>query len=380
MKFVVFGEDWGRHPSSTQHLFKELSEKHEVHWINSIGMRKPSIKVADIKRVLQKFMQLFSSNTNKKNQATSADNDKLMKVYNLFILPWHDFNLARMFNRYLFSRCSFLNEQPIIYWLSVPTAISLISPRKGIDRVVYYCGDDFSALAGVDHQMVEPFESALIKKADLIYVISDFLADKMPKEKVELLTHGVDFDLFHNRAVKAIELKGINKPKIGFYGSLNAWLDKALLYKLATSRTQYELVLVGNISDDFSDLLALSNVTHINAVDHARLAQFSQHWQVSLLPFIDNEQIRACDPLKLKEYLACGTPIVATSFPAVNKYQETILVAHDHDGFITRVDIAVQLSCATEFSFSEIQSNLASNHSWQSKASLVESHLVNLSD
>ena len=47
---VVFGEDWGGLPSSTQHLFTHLGLGRKVLWVNSIGLRKPRLTIADCKR------------------------------------------------------------------------------------------------------------------------------------------------------------------------------------------------------------------------------------------------------------------------------------------------------------------------------------------
>ena len=371
MKFIVFGEDWQSHPSSTQHLFKQLAKQHQVIWINSIGMRKPTFRLIDVKRVFNKLKSLcLSKRSGPKAKTTNTSQNVNLTAHTLAVLPWHDNVIVRLFNKWIFNRKDFIDDEPIVYWLSVPTAISLISPREQ-DKVIYYCGDDFSALAGVDHKMVAPFESDLIAKADTIYVVSDFLANKMPKSKVKMLSHGVDLELFTTQTTKAIELEPISKPIIGFYGSLNAWLDKALLLRLAKERPEYQLVLIGHLVEDFSELLKLDNVTHIQAVEHNRLASFSQHWQVSILPFVDNEQIRACDPLKLKEYIATGTPIVTTRFAAVNPYQETILIAENHQGFIERLDYAVNLSKSNYLNWRANQSQQASDHSWQAKAKLV---------
>ena len=371
MKFIVFGEDWQSHPSSTQHLFKQLAKQHQVIWINSIGMRKPTFRLIDLKRVFNKLKSLFLSKRSSPNAKTTDHSHNLdLTAHTLAVLPWHDNLIVRLYNKWIFNKKGFIGDEPIVYWLSVPTAISLISPREQ-DKVIYYCGDDFSALAGVDHKMVAPFESELIKKADTIYVVSERLANKMPKTKVKMLSHGVDLALFTTQTAKASELEQISKPIIGFYGSLNAWLDKALLLTLAKERPEYQLVLIGNLIEDFSELLKLDNVTHIKAVEHHRLASFSQHWQVSILPFVDNEQIRSCDPLKLKEYIATGTPIVTTRFAAVNPYRETILIADTHQGFIDRIDYAVSLSKSQNLNWRTNQSQQANNHSWQAKATLV---------
>lgn len=70
MEFLVFGEDWQRHPSSTQHLFALFNQQHPVYWINSIGLRQPSLSSQDIFRVVEKI-KAFSpfSETDKKTSA-----------------------------------------------------------------------------------------------------------------------------------------------------------------------------------------------------------------------------------------------------------------------------------------------------------------------
>jgi hypothetical protein len=52
MTWLVFGDDWGRHPSTTQHLARHLGEHSRVIWIDSIGMRSPTLSAADARREL----------------------------------------------------------------------------------------------------------------------------------------------------------------------------------------------------------------------------------------------------------------------------------------------------------------------------------------
>ncbi len=55
---VVFGEDWGGHPSSTQHLVRRLSGQRRVVWVNSIGLRRPRLDRADLARLGRKLLAL----------------------------------------------------------------------------------------------------------------------------------------------------------------------------------------------------------------------------------------------------------------------------------------------------------------------------------
>lgn len=373
MRFVVFAEDWGSHPSSTQHLFMRIAKEHDVIWFNSIGMRKPKFNIKDVKRVVQKLSFMMKSKFKKQSIECKPEEKSTIQVpivQNPVILPWHDNYLCSVFNtRKINQLIDKSDPEPIIYWLSVATAIYAIQLRPQ-DKLIYYCGDDFTSLAGVDHKMVEEFEQQLISKADRIFVISDKLMRKMPADKTQLLEHGVDFELFSEPKLKAQALADKHNV-IGFYGSISSWLDIDLLSYLAKQRPEYQFVLVGTAQVDITALTCLNNVTHYQAVDHHSLASFSQHWQASILPFKDNGQIQACDPLKLKEYLAAGVPIVSTDFPAVRRFQDAVLIAKEKEGFLHRLDMALAINSLPTLAWKQHSKELVKCHSWDHKAQFV---------
>ncbi|MCV6005488.1 hypothetical protein OFO99_39220, partial [Escherichia coli] len=78
-----------------------------------------------------------------------------------------------------------------ILWLSLPTAVDAIG-TVGERAVVYYCGDDFASLVGVDHGPVSRLEAELAARADLILAASPALRAKFPPGKTALVPHGVD--------------------------------------------------------------------------------------------------------------------------------------------------------------------------------------------
>jgi glycosyltransferase involved in cell wall biosynthesis len=365
MKFIVFAEDWGRHPSSTQHIFKLIAKQHYVMWFNSVGMRKPSFNWVDVKRLFNKFLLMFT-----KQQSSDIPTTQPVNIQNPFILPWHDNTLVNRFNKHqVMKYTKGLSDDSIIYWVSVPTAVDMIHVRPQ-DTLIYYCGDDFESLAGVDHTMIKHCEERLIHKADYIFVASQKLLKKMPTHKTQVLEHGVDYDLFTQCTFRHQIMKKLNNV-IGFYGSISTWLDYELLLKIATERPNYQLLLIGKAHVNIDQLIALDNVMHICEVKHSELIHFSQHWQISILPFCDNGQIRACNPLKLKEYLAVGKPIVSTRFPAVESYKDIVFVADDHDGFLARLDYAMYVSQNALFDWQHGSRDCVKKHSWQHKAQYV---------
>jgi glycosyltransferase involved in cell wall biosynthesis len=227
-----------------------------------------------------------------------------------------------------------------VLWTSLPTAAPLLG-ALGERGVVYYCGDDFGALAGVDHAPVLRMERDLVLRADLVLAASDELAARFPAHKTRLAPHGVDVDLFGAPAPAPQDLPA-GKPVAGFYGSLADWIDVDMLASAARSMPDWNFVLIGPVQTDVAPLQGMANVRLLGPRPHADLPGYVQNWTVSLLPFRDNAQIRACNPLKLREYLAAGAPIAATPFPALAPYEALLSVAHSPAAFASAIRIAAE--------------------------------------
>lgn len=329
---IVFGEDWGAHPSSTQHLVKLLSEKRKILWVNSIGLRRPRVNMSDLRRLIIKFRALL--NTSATN--TSSPQAPSVQVIQPKAIPLPGNRFARMLNRILLSRSikpSIIRqniENPIL-WISLPTAVDMVGELNE-SAVIYYCGDDFGALEGVDHGPVLTLEKELASKADLILVASPIIGKKFNQEKTHVIPHGVDFELFSRQVPRAPELIA-NRPVAGFYGSLASWLDIDLICETAKRLPNWTFLMIGTVSTNISRLLATSNIILLGPRKHTELASYSQYWSASLLPFRNTEQIQACNPLKLREYLAAGSPVISTEFPALDGYRDLISVVKTAEEF-----------------------------------------------
>lgn len=341
---IVFGEDWGSLPSSTQYLVAQLAANRKVLWVNSIGLRQPSITVKDTQRVFVKLSQFIGKNAksvfNKTDPATQeiAYKPDNITVLNPITIPAPQSDVARklavsMLANQINPMITKLKLNNPILWTSLPTAVDMIN-ALGVEKVVYYCGDDFSALAGVDHDTIAKREDELIRKSDLIIAASETLTARFPRKKSHCIEHGVDFELFTQPCSRAEDLPKETELIAGFYGSINEWFDLELLATVATKMSNWHFVLIGEIHIDVSSLKHLKNIHFLGAKPHSELPRYSQHWNASILPFIQNDQIKACNPLKLSEYLAAGQPIISTHFPASEQYQEIIHVVDNPEEMI----------------------------------------------
>lgn len=370
---VVFGEDWGALPSSTQHIINHLAKSHRVIWINSIGLRQPRFTLQDVRRVWQK-LRAPQAKIAKPNVQHVPQN---FTVVNPKTIPAPRSWLMRKLAKFLLMRQlrPILRDQQIkhpILWISLATAVDFIGAFDEC-AAVYYCGDDFGALAGVDHQTVEAREQELLSKVDHVFVVSSVLRDKFSAHQhVSILPHGVDFKLFNSTTEKAPELLTLNGPVAGFYGSISQWLDQDLLYRAALARPTWHFVFVGKVEVDVSRLSALPNIHFLGPRPYYLLPSFSQHWQVSLIPHRHDGFTKACNPLKLREYMATGTPIISTRIPAVEEYAEYVRIIDDADDFIQALDVV-----ANEKKQHDLAENII-QHDWTYRAKSVKQIIDNL--
>ena len=369
---IVFGEDWGGLPSSTQHLIGHLMKDHRVIWINSIGMRSPRPSWQDFKRLFQKLGNILSS-----SRQAQPDNEPAPFIINPKVLPFHHCKLVRQINKRLLLKD--INKaiaqqgfDHIILWISLPTAVDMVGSLNE-QASIYYCGDDFAGLDGVDHATVAPMERELAQKVDLILVVSKILARKFTNPNTIILPHGVDYRLFSTPAQRPADLPE-DGPIAGFYGSISPWLDIDLLAQSAIAMPSWQFVFIGDIKTDISSLQALPNVHFLGPRPHHQLPSYVQHWNVAMLPFRNNRQIEACNPLKLREYLASGTPIAATAFPAVREY-DTLVAIQSHREPFSRVILRAEQQQQAK----NLRQETVASESWQHRAAELGTLINHLS-
>ncbi|MGV2986973.1 glycosyltransferase [Vibrio sp. E150_011] len=369
---IVFGEDYGALPSSTQHLISRIANTRQVLWVNSIGLRQPRFNKADLTRVGQK---LLGRGKSAQVGMQSSDIPSSIQVINVRTIPAPSSKFGRIVAAVL-TRAQIkpwirkLNLNAPILWTSLPTVADLCG-TLGESSVVYYCGDDFSALAGVDHHTVREHERRLVEQADMILTASEKLQHKFPADKQRLLTHGVDCQLFSSPSIRANDLPDGDRPIAGFYGSLSSWLDYELLNQVIVEMPDWDFVFIGPNEMKSNPLIKADNVFVLGARPHSELPSYSQHWTVSLLPFLNNSQIKACNPLKLKEYLAARRPIVTTEFPALDPYRTHINIVEDKTSLISTLR---QLEAHPDL----LPEGIVDNESWDNRVVTLERYLESL--
>ena len=319
MEFLVFGEDYNRHPSSTQHLINEIKKEYSVTWVNSVGMRRPTFTLRDINRIFEKVVS--SKQIIYPKEDLDYQNIKIVKP---LVYPLAKNKILKKINECLMNKkIPKKGEIKRIVWLTLPSAIDYLELTEA-DFVIYYCCDDFSGLSGVDHKIVPQKEQRLIEKADLIFTTSEQLYEKFKTNKTYMLPHGVH-DIFFEVNNKPIKKE---KVKLGFYGGIDVRVDYKLIKEILDSNSNFEIEMIGHIDSQIDNTFFNNpRIKNIKPLKHKELTKKINEWDILLLPFLYNDYATHCNPLKLREYLATGKPVITTNIPAVSEYSDFLEIA-----------------------------------------------------
>jgi glycosyltransferase involved in cell wall biosynthesis len=317
---VCFSNDWDGDPLSKMHAMKILARDNRVLWVNSIGNRRPSVSARDLKRIVAKV-----------RGAVSGLRERHPNIFVLtpLAIPLYGSELVRAANGGLLRAqvqhaMDKLGFKDAISWSFLPSSAP-VSGTLHEELVVYHCVDEFSAFSDAPAQQIRELERRLLAKADVVICSSEKL--RKDKERVNpsawLVQHGVDLEHFAkafdpNTAVPD-EVRNLPCPVIGFWGLIADWVDLRLIRHVADAFSGGSVVLLGSSTTDLSALSGARNVHLLGRRPYGDLPGYAKAFDVALMPFKVNELTMAANPLKVREYLAAGLPVVSTPIPEVER-------------------------------------------------------------
>jgi glycosyltransferase involved in cell wall biosynthesis len=328
--FVVFSDDWGEHMSSSQHLFRRIAEWHDVLWVNTIGMRRPRLTMTDMRKAWRKASRMWSS----RGGQPARGNDSRVAVCQPLMLPFSGFRAVRAFNtRSVTWAVEAAVKRADLAGQIIVSTVPNAGDYRGLFRdstVVYYCVDDFAEWPGLDRERVRQMEERLIARADMLVATSAKLYDRLRAsgKPTHLLTHGVDIELFSQQAAAEHAcLAGIPKPRAGFFGLFDGRTDQNLIASLADRMPDFSFVFSGPIESPTDRLAAHRNVHFTGPVSYEELPSLIKGLDVLFIPYLTGDFADALSPLKLKEYLVTGKPIVSTPIAEARSRSAYVSVA-----------------------------------------------------
>lgn len=373
---LVFSDDWGRHPSSCQHLVRILLDRYPVLWVNTIGTRAPRFDLQTMKRVTEKLRQWgsakLSNSSNRMQKETAKSGVQIhdnLQVINPKMWPWFGSGRDRKLNRWLLSKqlAPLISPlpQPIVGLTTLPITADLPDALP-VDRWVYYCVDDFSQWPGLDGDTLRTMDRAMIQRADSLVAVSETLQKMIADEgrSAWLLTHGVDVDFW-----RTSEDTTASSRTVVFWGVIDRRMDTASLVKLSNDMTDGTIVLIGPQQDPDPAIIALPNVMTLPAQPMTALPAIAQQASVLVMPYADLPVTRAMQPLKLKEYLATGKPVVVNRLASTDAWSDCLDVAETPEQFSRLVRERMSSGIPVE---QTIARSRLQQESWNSKAAQLE--------
>lgn len=316
---VCFSNDWDGDPLSKMHLMRLASRDSRVLWVNSVGNRAPRATTRDLGRLWGKLRGAVTG---------VREVERRIHVLSPLAVPVYGREWASAVNgRLLAAQVQRAMDrlgmrQPVVISY-LPGAAPVVGRIDAALRV-YHCVDEFSAFDGAGIA-IEALERRLLAESDLVIVSSDpLLATKRRLHpRVELVRHGVDVGHFAKALSPELEtstlVRDLPRPVLGFVGLMAEWVDLDVLDALAEHYAGGTLVVVGREDCDVSRLRKRRNVVFTGRRPYAELPSILKGMDVALVPFRDGTLAHAANPLKAREYLAAGLPVVSSPIPEVER-------------------------------------------------------------
>ncbi len=341
---LCFSHDWTGDPLSKTHLMRVLSRDNRILWINAIANRMPTASGKDMARIVKKLKSFTEP---------IREVEPNIFVLNPLAVPTYGSAAVRAFNqKFLVSQVRRamrkLKITDPINMVFNPAA-GLLAGKLGERELIYYCVDEYTAFTGVASGLRE-IEEDLFRRADLVVVSAEklFESKKDFNPNTFIIRHGTDWNHFRKALEPETkvpdEIASLPKPIIGFHGLLADWVDYELIRKTAEYFDSGSVVLIGKIAVDAEKKIRIldgvPNIHLLGRKPYADLPAYCKGFDVALNPFEINELTLAANPLKVREYLAAGLPVVSTDIPEV-RVLEDCAVGVDHDDFVAKVEEAI---------------------------------------
>ena len=340
-RLVVFSDDWGRHPSSCQHLVRHLLTDHDVLWVNTVGTRRPGLTRADLRRGAGKMGGWLGGGEHAGLALPEGLQITSPKMWPGFRRPWQRKLNANAIVWHLHEALGRRSDQRRIAITTLPITADLIG-KLDVDRWVYYCVDDFAAWPGLDSEVMRAMERELVSKVDDVVAVSQALRDRLAGmgANATLLTHGIDVGHWDTAKAAGEHRRGVHYgPTVLFWGLIDQRLDTAWCGKLARAlqRRGGTLILAGPRQSCDPALYRLPNTRFPGPIAYDGLPGLASQADVLVMPYIDAPVTRAMQPLKFKEYLATGKPVVVRDLPATVPWRDAADMARDAESFVKLV-------------------------------------------
>lgn len=379
---VCFAKDWNEDPTSNNHVMRQLARHNKVLWLNSIATRVPKLSSGgDLQKIVRKL----------KSFAKGPEHvEDGLDVYTPIVLPFPHSDVAQRVNEQILDKSiRVLRRQrgmkDFQLWTFLPTTSKYIG-KLGESFTVYYCIDEWSHFSNLPKEKIVAMETDLCRRSDIVFATATRLLERRAhlNPETHLALHGVDQAHFAKAldpsTVVADEIAKLPRPILGFIGLIQDWVDLELIRYLAEKRKDWTIVLVGKSLVDLSRVQGLPNVHLLGRKPYESLHTYCKGFDLGLIPFVKNELTLNVNPIKLREYLSAGLPVVSTDIPEVARYVSSrgdlagaCAVATERDEFYVAIE---KLLSGDSPAARKARSDAMKEETWERVVAKVGDHVM----
>ena len=258
----------------------------------------------------------------------------IRRIINALATIWFKFFFHKIINN---ANCIITSN---VYWSQLIKTYKIKYPELPI---IYDCNDNPLAFPGTPNYKKEYFIEtlSLVNKIIVPHVsYRNFIPNEF-HSKIEIITNGVDFELFQKINKPIEKVKNIKKPIIIYIGAISEWFDFDLTEHLLNN-SSYNFILIGPVSTNaikrLDELSKHNRLHYFNAINHEEIPHYLFEANVCIIPFIKNELTESVLPNKLFEYSAAGKPSVMTNFNAyLSEFSDYVSITSEKDKFLNEI-------------------------------------------
>jgi len=347
-----------------------LAVGNRVLFIESLGLRRPTLQKKDILRIFRRVIKVF------KGVRRIGEN---LFIYSPLVLPLHKYWIVRIFNAFCLRLqlnliVKILRLKNPILWSYIPNAVEFLG--KWNEKIsVYHCVDELSANPLIP-AVIREIEEEYLKRVNVVFASSQSLFQN--KKKFNLNTfympNVADFDHFNsaisNETVLPGDLAEIPSPKIGFIGAISRYkLDLNLIGEISRNHPEWSIILIGAKGEgekeaELGELENRKNIYLLGGRAYNSLPAYLKGFDVCLLPNLINEYTRNMFPMKFFEYLSAGKPVVSTRLEALLEFSQYCYISSSSVEFEENIIKALREDSQT---LKDIRINLARQYTWEKR-------------
>ena len=246
----------------------------------------------------------------------------------------------------LFKRHEIGKRRTILWTCPVDFHFPAIQERLGADLVVADVIDDERQWPVCDayrEKLSRNYEEVL-GGSDLVLTNCESVYQSMRtlSHNIHLLPNAVELLEKEARTWrKPQELRRLTGPVIGYAGNLHiARIDLEFLRAVVSQRPNWNFVFIGSMhkGDEIRALEEYGNVHFLGVRVYEHALRYIRHFDVAIIPHVDNSLTRSMNPLKLYVYHALFVPVISTPIANIGDFEKFVRIGRTPQEYLCAIE------------------------------------------